>query len=41
MTYEIKYHVISARLARVVYPISIFVPIDIIYKNIKKKKVRN
>lgn len=47
MTYEIKYRVILARLARVAYPISIYVPIlyiyiyDITYKNIKNIKKKN
>lgn len=35
MTYEIKYRVILARLA---YPTSRYVPIDIIYKNIRNKQ---
>lgn len=26
MTYEVTYHVFSARLARVAYPLSIYVP---------------
>lgn len=38
MTYEIKYRVILARLVRVAYPTSRYVPIDIIYKNIKNKQ---
>lgn len=38
MTYEIKYRVILARLASVAYPTSRYVPIDIMYKNIKNKQ---
>lgn len=53
MTYEIKYRVILARLARVAYPISIYVPILYIYiyiymilyikisKILKRKIIRN
>lgn len=36
MTYEIKYRVISARLARVAYPTSIYTSLLILYIKISK-----
>lgn len=38
MTYEIKYRVILARLVRVAYPTSRYVPIDIYIKILKNKQ---